>query len=474
MDGRVDPMKSRTEADALGKVRVPADAYYGSDTARVLENFNISGLGVPRGLIDAYIMLKKAAALANMREGKLDRRRGEAIVKACNLLLKGKFADQFPIDIFQAGAGTSTNMNINEVIANVAIEILGGEKGDYEVVHPNDHVNMSQSTNDTYPSALNIAALFAVKRTLIPRLRHLEIMLYSKSREFRNIVKIGRTHLQDAVPMTLGDEFFGYAGEVERATGLLEGSSEGLLDLPIGGTALGTGLNAGSKYSKRVIFELNRITGGRFRQSKNRFATMQNRNEVIALDDSVKEVAVVLMKITNDFRLLASGPRAGMHELILPPVVPGSSIMPGKVNPSIPEMLGMVCLQVIGMNETITEAVSQGQLELNVFTPIIAYDTLFGIRILSNAIDAFSERCVRGIKASKKDVSKLLNRDLSIATALNQYVGYDKAAEIAKTAYREDKTIKQVCIEMRILDRKTLDRILNPSRMARYQNKSPK
>ncbi|MEM3839390.1 MAG: aspartate ammonia-lyase [Candidatus Micrarchaeaceae archaeon] len=458
-------MRYRIEKDAVGKVRVPADAYYGSDTARTIQNFQISGIKVPDELVVAYIMLKEAAAAANMKVGKLDKRRGKAILYACRELLKHRLPDQFPIDIFQAGAGTSTNMNVNEVIANIAIEHLGGRKGDYSVVHPNDHVNMSQSTNDTYPSALDIAARLAVERKLVPELRRLQIFLYAKSREFSKIVKIGRTHLQDAVPMTLGEEFYGYAGEVDRATQMLERASEGLLELPLGGTAVGTGLNAGPEYTKHVIIELNKITGENFVSSKNKFAATQNRIEILALGDAMKEVAVVLMKIANDLRLLASGPRGGAHEIILPPIMPGSSIMPGKVNPSIPEAVGMVCLQVMGIERTITSAASEAQLELNVFTPVIAYDTLFSIKILSNAAKIFSDKCIKGIKASRSEISKMVSEDLSIATALNQYIGYSKAAEIAKKAYAEGKTVMQVCLDMGVLDKKKLKKILDPKKM---------
>ncbi len=464
---RDESMRYRVERDSIGKVMVPADAYYGSDTARTMENFDISGIKVPQELIEAYLILKKAAAKANMEAGKLDRKRGDAIVKACNLLLEGKHADQFPIDIFQAGAGTSTNMNVNEVVANLAIEILHGKKGNYKMVHPNDHVNMSQSTNDTYPSALNIACAMAVTKKMLPRLKHLEILLYAKSREFDKIVKVGRTHLQDAVPMTLGEEFLGYAGSVEKAADLIQGSVKGLMELPLGGTAVGTGVNASAEYVKYAIAELNHLTGFDFRSSRNKFAATQNRIEVLALNDALKDAAVVLMKMANDLRLLASGPRAGMHEIILPAIMPGSSIMPGKINPSMAEMLGMVCLQVIGMNRAVTEATEEAQLELNVFTPVIAYDTLFSIEILTNAVHTFSERCVRGIRASKKGIRHMVEDDLSIATALNPYIGYGRAAEVAKRAYREDKTVKQICIEMKILDRKTLDRVLDPARMAK-------
>jgi fumarate hydratase class II len=459
-------MRYRIERDALGSVKVPADAYYGSETQRALELFRISGVRVHMDFIKSYVMIKKSAAIANRKAGKLDRKKEEAIVKACDMILGGKFMDQFPLDVFQAGAGTNTNMNVNEVIANVAIGILGGKKGNYKLVHPNDHVNMSQSTNDTYPSNINVSSYLAITGRLIPQLQMLKKSLSGKSREFFRVVKIGRTHLQEAVPMTLGEEFGAYSREVERVMHLLHNSAGELMELSLGGTAVGTGINAGKEYQRYVIQELDRITGIKFRTAKNKFAVTESRMEVMAANDAIREVALVLIKIANDLRLLSSGPRAGLHEIILPETQPGSSIMPGKVNPSMPEMLTMVCFEVMGLNGSIVEAASNGQLELNVFMPLISYNMLFSIDIMTKALDAFRKNCVDGIKADRVSISKHLEDNLSLATALNQYIGYAKAAEIARKAYKEGKTIKQVCMEMKILDKKTLDRVLDPRREA--------
>ncbi|MCL5419603.1 MAG: aspartate ammonia-lyase [Candidatus Marsarchaeota archaeon] len=459
-------MKYRIEEDALGKVRIPSESYHGAETQRALDLFGISGIRVPADFIRSYVMIKRSAAMANFKAGKLDARRSRAIVKACDMLLRGRFMDQFPLDVFQAGAGTNTNMNVNEVIANIAIGILGGRKGDYDIVHPNDHVNMSQSTNDTYPSAINVSAYLAVTRKLAPQLAALRKSLSAKGREFADVVKIGRTHLQDAVPITLGEEFGAYAREVERALHLLDSSSKELLELSLGGTAVGTGINAGREYQSHVIKELDRITGVKFRVVRNKFAMTESRIDVMAVDDSLRETALVLIKIANDLRLLASGPRAGMHEILLPETMPGSSIMPGKVNPSVPEMLTMVCFEVIGLNAGITEAAENGQLELNVFMPLISYNTIFSIDILANALGVFRKSCINGIRADRASISKHLDENLSLATALNQYIGYEKAAKIARRALKENKTIKEVCLEMKILDRKTLDKILGPRREA--------
>ncbi len=458
-------MRHRKEHDVLGTVNVPSDAYYGSETERALENFQISGIKIQKEFIHAYVMLKRSAAVANMISGKLDERRGRAIVAACDRILAGRFSDQFVLDIFQAGAGTSTNMNVNEVIANVAIEILRGRKGDYSLVHPNDHVNMSQSTNDTFPSVLNISAYLALNRKLIPALRLLQKELESKSREFSRIVKIGRTHLQDAVPMTLGQEFYGYAGSTWRAVSLLDEAGKSLLDLPLGGTAIGTGINAGKEYQRSVIVQLNKATRSKFRLAKNRFSSMQSRTEVAELSDAIKEVAIILNKIANDFRLLGSGPRAGLGELVLPPVQPGSSIMPGKINPSMAEMLNMACFQAMGNNLTISEAANAGQLEINVFMPIMAYDLLFSIDILASAVSAFTKRCVKGVKANKDGIKERLTSNLALATALTPYIGYGKAAKIARMAYMRNKSVRDVCLELKIMDRKRLDSVLDPKNL---------
>lgn len=450
----------------LGEVRVPKDAYWGPETQRTLNNFDVSGVRVPLEVIYAYAMLKKAAASANMKDGKLDTKTGIAVIKACNEVLAHKLDDQFIIDIFQAGAGTCTNMNVNEVIANRAIELLGGRKGDYRKVNPNDHVNMSQSTNDTMPSTTHIATYIAVRDLLLPSLRNLEKALDRKAKEFEKVVKIGRTHLQDAVPMTLGQEFSGYRWSVTSTTGMLIDAQNRLLEIPIGGTAVGTGINAGEKYARYAVAELGRITGAEFRLPRSRFALMQQRLEELAVADALKEVAVAINKISSDFRLLASGPRSAIGEIALPDVIPGSSIMPGKINPSMPEMMNMVCQEVIGNCATVTEAAQGAQLEINVYTPIIVYNLIFSIKILSRGVDLFTEKCIRGIKANKAVISEKLEMDLSLSTALSPYIGYAKASEVARKAFRENKSIKQVCIEMKILDKKTLDRILDPQREA--------
>ena len=459
-------MQYRLERDVLGEVRVPKNAYWGPETQRTLNNFDVSGVRVPLEVIYAYAMLKKAAAMANMKDGKLDTKIGIAIIKACDEVLAHKLDDQFIIDIFQAGAGTCTNMNVNEVIANRAIELLGGRKGDYRKVNPNDHVNMSQSTNDTMPSTTHIATYIAVRDLLLPSLRNLEKTLDRKAKEFEKVVKIGRTHLQDAVPMTLGQEFSGYRWSVTSTSGMLIDAQNRLLEIPIGGTAVGTGINASEKYARYAVAELGRITGAEFRLPRSRFALMQQRLEELAVADALKEVAVAINKISSDLRLLASGPRSAIGEIALPDVIPGSSIMPGKINPSMPEMMNMVCQEVIGNCATVTEAAQGAQLEINVYTPIIVYNLIFSIKILSRGVDLFTEKCIRGIKANKAVISEKLEMDLSLSTALSPYIGYAKASEVARKAFRENKSIKQVCIEMKILDKKTLDRILDPQREA--------
>lgn len=457
--------KYRIEEDALGSVKVPLEAYYGSQTQRALDNFTASGLYINHRFIESYAMLKKSAAIANLKVGKLDRRRCNAITKACDEIIAGKFKDQFRVDAFQAGAGTSINMNLNEVIANRAIELLGAKKGDYKIVHPNDHVNMSQSTNDTFHTNVHVATYLYVTNDLIPSLKSLEKSLSSKSRQFSKIVKIGRTHLQEAVPITLGEEFSGYASSLSKVRMGVQNAARAMLDIPLGGTAVGTMINASEEYSKAAIMELNKITNCNFKRSRNRFASQQNQTSELILSDSIKEAAVLINKISNDFRLLTSGPRAAIREIILPEVQPGSSIMPGKVNPSMPEMMNMICMQVIGSNATITEGATSGQLELNVFMPMIAFNLMFSIQIMSNGIKLFTEKCVDGIIADMYHINKHLEENLSLATALNPYIGYSRAAQIAKIAYANNKTIKQVCIELNVLEKKKLDKILDPKNL---------
>ncbi len=460
-------MKTRREKDALGYVNVPYDAYYGSETQRSLDNFQISDIPSSHVLIYFYALLKRSAATANLRAGKLDKKRAGAIVKAADEIMEGKIFDQFDIDVFQAGAGTCVNMNVNEVIANRAIELLGGKKGDYKIVHPNDHVNMSQSTNDTYPTAVDITLYWLVGKRLLPELAGLEKALLIKSKEFSRIVKIGRTHLQDAVPIKFGDEFAAYAEAVSKAIKEIQFAAYGLLEVPLGGTAIGTGINAGAKYTDYVRKELSKAIGVKLRRPKHLITDTQFRSEQLQLSDALDECAITLTKIANDFRLMGSGPVAGFNELIIPAAQPGSSIMPGKVNPSMAEMLNMVCIYVMGANHAVRTAVAGGQLELNVFMPVISYELISSIEFLSNAVETFSKKCVSGLKANEGKIRKNLEMNLELATALNQYIGYAKAAELANIARKENKSVKQVCIERKVLDRKTLDRILDPAAEAR-------
>ena len=459
-------MQYRNERDFLGSVRVPKDAYYGSETQRAVNNFQVSGIRVDQRFIRAYALLKKAAAIANMRTGKLDRRVGNAIVRACSEVMAGKLSDQFVTDVFQAGAGTSTNMNVNEVIANRAIVHLGGKRGNYKLVHPNDHVNMSQSTNDTFPTVIHITAYMMIRDELIPALKKLEGALKRKSSQFSGVLKIGRTHLQDAVPVKLGEEFSGYYGAVKAVREKIGKGAGDLLEVPLGGTAIGTGTNASEQYAKYAVAEINRMTNSRFFITKNRFKSMQNRLEEVEVSSLLNEAAIAISKIANDLRLLGSGPRAGFNELRLPEAQPGSSIMPGKVNPSIAEMMDMVCFQVMGLDHAINVAAESGQLEINVFMPLMAYDLLFAISIMSKGIDAFADKCVVGIRANAKAMEDRVKSDLSLATLLNPYIGYSKAAKIARMAYMQNKTVKQVCLELGIMDEKQLDKILDPKKLA--------
>ena len=454
-------LRYRREKDALGFVDVPYDSYYGSETARAISNFKISGLAVPMDFIVAYAQLKKAAAMANSRLGKLDEGIAKAIGKAADEIVGRKLDKYFVLDMLQAGAGTSTNMNLNEVIANRALELIGRKKGEYRYIHPNDHVNMSQSTNDTFHVAMHVAAAKLMIGSLVPALTRMEKIFNAKSREFSKTVKIGRTHLQDAVPITLGDEFRGYSGQVEKCIDYISYALSLLKRIPIGGTAVGTGINVPAGYPKLAARMLSDITGIRFVAETNLFAGMQNIEEELMLSGALRTCAVTLNRIANDFRLMGSGPRAGLGELILPAVQPGSSIMPGKVNPSMAEMLNMACFQVMGNCTTIDEAANAGQLELNVFMPIAAFNIVFAIKVLSSAVDAFSDKCLRGVSANEARIGKTLEENLSLATALTPYIGYAKAAEIANEAASTGKTIMQVCLERKVLDKAKLEKVLD-------------
>jgi aspartate ammonia-lyase len=459
-------MNTRTERDPLGEHAVPAEAYYGIQTARALENFPISGLRAPANLVVATVLVKKAAAHANVDLKRLDPRIGDAIVRASDEILGGAFRDQFVVDVYQAGAGTSHNMNANEVIANRASELLGGARGEYRLVHPNDHVNMGQSTNDVFPTATRIALLLG-HRTLIASARSLAAALDRRASEFAGILKVGRTHLQDAVPMTLGQEFSGYAGCITSGAADLEYASAQLTELNLGATAVGTGLNAGEDYTNAALAHLSRLTDLALRPAVNRFRVTQSMGDVVAYSGAMRRLAVELGKVASDLRLLSMGPRAGIAEIALPAVQPGSSIMPGKVNPSIPEMVNQVCFQVMGCDMTVCVAAEAGQLELNVMMPVIAWNALHSSTILANAMDSLRVRCVDEIEADAERCRELLDRSTAVATALSPYIGYAKTADIAKESVRTGRPIRELVLERGLLEPEKLDRILSAEVMTK-------
>ena len=458
------PPAFRVERDPLGEVRVPAKAYYGGQTARAVRNFPISGLTAPPALVTATILIKKAAAEANRTLGRLPPGLARPIVKAADDILNGRLRDQFVVDVYQAGAGTSHNMNANEVLANRAAEILGQRLGTYTRVHPNDHVNMGQSTNDVYPTATRLALLF-VMRDLLTSARELSKRLTHKSREFSTVLKTGRTHLQDAVPMTLGQEFGGYAANVAHAAAELERTAAQLSELNLGATAVGTGLNAGDDYTRAAIANLRRYTGLPLRAAANRFRVTQSMGDVLAYSGALRRLSVEVSKIASDLRLLSMGPRAGIAEIRLPAVQPGSSIMPGKVNPSVPEMVNQVCCQVIGCDAAVLAAADSGQLELNVMMPVIAWNALHATVILGQAMHVLAESCVRGITADTARARELLDRSTAVATALSPHIGYAQTAEIAKLSVETGRSIRDIVRERRLMPDKELDAILSPLAM---------
>lgn len=456
----------RIEQDTMGSVKVPASAYYGAQTQRALENFQISGLVFPRRFIRALGIVKEASAHVNIQLAILDERIGKAIAQAAQEVIDGKLDQQFLVDIFQTGSGTSTNMNANEVIANRAIELLGGTRGDKQVIHPNDHVNMCQSSNDVFPTAIHMSAAEALMTDLLPAIEKLASALEKKSEEFADVVKPGRTHLQDAVPITLGQEFSGYASMITHGIERIEKARSSLLELPIGGTAIGTGLNAHPDFGRLVVQRINETTGLEFRPSKNRFEALQNRDAAVEVSGALRSVAVSLMKIANDLRLLSSGPETGFGEIELPAIQPGSSIMPGKVNPVVPESVNMVCAQVIGNDLTITIAGQSGTLELNTMMPLIAFDLLQSIQIETNAARLLAEKGIVGIRANRNRCLELAERSYALATAIAPSIGYDRAAQIVKKAGEENKTIREVMAEEGI-PRDVVDRILDLKKMTR-------
>lgn len=452
----------RTERDALGDVRVPEKAYYGGQTQRAIENFPISGLKTHRQMIRAIGLVKLAAAEANMALGDLPRPIGAPISDAAQEVANGKWDDQFMVDAFQAGAGTSFNMNANEVIANRALELLGQPRGQYQTVHPNDHVNMSQSTNDVFPTAMRIAALTLIRERLLPGLTALEEDLRAKSVEFDGVVKSGRTHLQDAVPVRLGQEFGAYARAVSNGIESVKKASQGLQSLGIGGTAVGTGINTHSQYRRHVISKLRELTGLPLEPALDLFEVTQSTADFVGVSSAMRLIALELIRISNDLRLLSSGPLTGLGEINLPAVQPGSSIMPGKVNPSMAEMLTMVCFQVIGNDTTIAFASQAGQLELNVMTPVIAHDLLQSVEILGNASLMFAVRCVRGITSNDGKCRDYAEKSVTLVTALAPRIGYLKAAEIAKEAIRQGKTLIEVARESVDIPEDELRKVLEP------------
>jgi aspartate ammonia-lyase len=461
--------QTRTEKDSLGERQLPNDVYYGIQTARAIENFPISGLKPFPQLVTATVQVKKAAARANSALGALDQRIARAIEAASDEVLSGALRDQFVVDPFQAGAGTSHNMNANEVLANRAIELLGGQKGDYAIVHPNDHVNMGQSTNDVIPTAMRLAGLEMVG-DLLSALGQLAASFRAKAKEFDSIVKSGRTHLQDAVPVRLGQEFGAYAAAVHKSVRRIETAADELREIGIGGTAAGTGLNAVPGYRKSVVEELNRITDYRLRATEDYFEAMQSMSPFVMLSGALKTLATDLGRIANDLRLLSSGPNTGLAEISLPPVQPGSSIMPGKVNPVMAEMTNMVCFQVIGNDITITTAAQAGQLELNVMMPVIAFDLLMSLQILANALKVLRERCVEGITANEERCRWYVENSVSLVTALNPRIGYGRAAEIAKRAIAAGKTIRQAITEENLLTDKEVSDVLDTFSMTEYKD----
>ncbi len=454
----------RRERDPLGEKEVPQEAYWGIQTARALENFPISGLRPHPQFVRATVLVKKAAAQANMATGRLDARIGNAIIQAADEVLAGKLRDQFVVDVFQAGAGTSHNMNANEVLANRAIEILGGKKGNYRLVHPNDHVNMAQSTNDSFPTAMRIAALFLVGE-LLPVLQQLADALQAKAVEFDGIVKPGRTHLQDAVPIRLGQVFGGYALTVERHAVNIKNAAQSLEELNIGATAVGTGLNAEPAYVRLIVARLAELTSLPFRNAENLVQITQSMADFVAVSGALRGLATDLSRIANDLRLLSSGPKTGLAEIRLPAVQPGSSIMPGKVNPVMAEMLNMVCFQVMGNDLTIALAAQAGQLELNVMMPLIAFNLMLSLEILKNGIASFTRRCVAGITADAERCRELVEQSLSLATALSPYIGYEAAAAIAQESLETGKPLRSIVLERGLLPAEELDRVLSPQAM---------
>ncbi len=459
-------MRMRSERDSLGTKRVSASVYYGIQTLRAVENFPISGLRLPEEMVRAYALIKKAAALANRSVGYLSARHAGAISRACDEVLRGRFDDQFVVDVYQAGAGTSFNMNVNEVLANRANELLGAGRGSYRHVRPNDHLNMAQSTNDTFPTAMRLACLLALE-PLGASMEGLERALRAKARQFAGVVKSGRTHLQDAVPVRLGREFGAYALAVAKARQHIQETARALCELNLGGTAVGTGINAHPRYRTLAITALRRWMRLPLRPAEDMMERTQSLGDFARLSGSLRVYALELIRIANDLRLMSSGPNTGFGEIDLPVMQPGSSIMPGKVNPVIPEMVDMVGFQVLGHDATVAAATQAGQLELNVMMPVMAYNLLQAIRLLANAGRAFADRCIAGISANRERCEVLARRSLALVTALNPYIGYLNAAKIAKESLKTGRSPLELVIEHQLMPAAAARRLLDPIRLSR-------
>ena len=458
-------MSHRTERDSLGPVEVPSDKYYGAQTQRSLNNFKIGGEKFQRDFIRAYGIVKKAAASVNNSKGLLDSKLADAIKKASQEVIEGKLDEHFPLVVWQTGSGTQSNMNFNEVIANRSIELLGGELGSKEPVHPNDHVNMGQSNNDTFPTAINIAAVEATVNQLLPELTKLRDSLSQKAKEFESIIKLGRTHLQDATPLSLGQEFSGYASALTHGITRIEGAMDNCYELAMGGTAVGTGINSFEEFGSIVADEMSTLTGLPFKTAVNKFEALGGQDCIVELSGALKTVAGSLFKIANDVRWLASGPRSGIGEILIPANEPGSSIMPGKVNPTQCEAMTMVCTQVMGNDVTISIAGASGNFELNVYRPVMAYNIIQSIRLLADACDSFRVHAVDGIEANEERIRSNLYNSLMLVTALNPHIGYDKAAEVAKKAYKDNSSLREAIIALGYLSGEDFYRLVQPEKM---------
>lgn len=455
----------RTETDSFGALKVPSDAYYGAQTARALINFKIGNERLPRPLVRALGIVKKAAALTHKELGELEPKIADAIVQSANEVIDLTLYTHFPLVVWQTGSGTQSNMNVNEVIANRAIEILGGEIGSKDLIHPNDHVNKGQSTNDTFPSAMHIATVEEIHHKLLPVLKKLHKALTTKQEEFKDIIKIGRTHCQDATPLTLGQEFSGYATQIKKGIKRIQNTLPNLYELAQGGTAVGTGLNTPPEFGEKFAKTVAKITGLPFITAENKFEALATHDTAVETSGAINTLACSLMKIANDLRLLGSGPRSGLGEINLPANEPGSSIMPGKVNPTQCEALTMVCAQVMGNHTTITIAGANGHFELNVFKPVIAYNLLQSIQLLTDCIQSFTEKCIIGITANEERINQLMENSLMLVTALNPHIGYDNATQIAKYAHERGKSLKEAAIETKLLTEEQFTSWVKPKSM---------